>query len=74
MSWPPGCQSFPVSRPSSPATCTRGANDGDTQLSDQVGMSSRPEVAFVTCAKATYQAATPQVMPTWPAMGSRSDG
>jgi len=35
-----------------------------THLSGQVGMSSRPKVAFVTCAKATYQAATPQVMPT----------
>jgi hypothetical protein len=30
----------------------------------QVGISSLPKVAFVTWAKATYQAVTPQVMPT----------
>ncbi len=34
-----------------------------SQVKGQVGMSCLPKVALVTCAKATYQAATPQVMP-----------
>src|SRR5690349_2150693 len=40
-------------------------------FSAQTGKSSRPKVAW---AKATYQAVTPQAMPTYPAMGSRSVG
>lgn len=43
------------------------------QLSGQVGMSSLPKVALVTWAKATYQAETPQVMPTYPPIGSSED-